>query len=92
MPNTNTKLTLTAPQMRKMAALYHDYTHSIENDSDLRKRHLHLIDYQAIPGLANDIQKTGEVRTFLDAVANYFKRFGFTVTMGENNVNYIIRF
>lgn len=91
MPNTNTKLTLTAPQMRKMAALYHDYTH-IDNNSDLRKRRLHLNDYQAISDLANDIQRTGEVRTFLDAVANYFKRFGFTVTMGENNVNYIIRF
>lgn len=91
MPNTNTKLTLTAPQMRKMVALYHDYTH-IENDSDLRKRRLHLNDYQAIPGLANSIQRTGEVRTFLDVVANYFKRFGFTVTMDENNVNYIISF
>ena len=91
MPNTNTKLILTAPQMRKITSLYLDYTH-IDNNSDLRNRHLQPVDYQAIPELANNIQRTKEVRTFMQNVAEYFKRFGFTVTMDENNINYIIRF
>lgn len=91
MPNTKTRIKLSAKQIRKISNLFNDYQ-DIESDHDLRRRHLQLVDYQAIPELANSIQKTGEVRTFLDAVANYFKRFGFIVTMDENNVNYIIRF
>lgn len=89
--NTKTKIKLTVNQMRKISRLYDDYIH-IDDDSDLRRRHLQLVDYQVIPELANRIQKTGEVRTFMQNVAEYFRRFGFTVTMDENNINYIIRF
>lgn len=89
--NTKTRIKLTGRQRAKVTSLYHDYM-DIDNDSDLRKRHLQLVDYHAIPELVNNIQRTGEVRTFMQNVAEYFRRFGFAVTMDSNNVNYIIRF
>ena len=89
--NTKTKIKLTVNQMRKISRLYDDYIH-IDDDSDLRRRHLTLTEYEAVPGLVNAIQRTGEVKTFISGVAAYFKRFGFTVTMDNNNINYIIRF
>lgn len=77
-------------KIRKLAAIYNDYV-SIETDKDLKKRKLTLAEYQAFPSVFNDYQKNGEGRTFVAAIADYFKKYGFSVSMDENNVNYIIQ-
>ena len=78
-------------KIKKLTAIYNDYM-SIETDKDLKKRKLTLAEYQAFPSVFNDYQKNrGKTRTFIDGIANYFKKYGFSVSMDENNVNYIIQ-
>lgn len=77
-------------KIKKLTAIYNDYV-SIETDRDLKKRKLTLAEYQAFPSVFNDYQKNGETRTFVTAIADYFKKYGFSVSMDENNVNYIIQ-
>lgn len=76
--------------IKKIAKLYRDYT-MIDCATDLKRRKLTLSDYHIIPKLANDIQKYGKTATFIESIANYFKKFGFDVELDENNVNYIIK-
>lgn len=89
MTNIKIRSKLTEKQMEKISGLYYDYN-QIYSVNDMRIRHLQIVDYLSIPELANNIQRTGEARTFMQNVAEYFKRFGFTVTMDSNNVNYKI--
>ena len=78
---------MTAKQIKKLSAIYHDYM-CIENDADLRKRKLSLSDYNAFPDIFKTIQSHGSTETFISSIADYFKKYGFTVT--EKSVNYCI--
>ena len=78
---------MTAKQIKKLSAIYHDYM-CIEKDTDLRKRKLSLSDYNAFPDIFKTIQSHGSTETFISSIADYFKKYGFTVT--EKSVNYCI--
>lgn len=73
----------------KMSELLNDYR-SIDDIISLHKRKLSLSDYRVIPDIFYKLKETKKVYTFISSVASYFKRFGFTVTMSNDNVNYII--
>lgn len=77
-------------KIKKLTAIYNDYV-SIETDKDLKKRKLTLAEYQAFPSVFKRYQDSGEARTFVTAIADYFKKYGFSVSMDENHVNYIIQ-
>lgn len=78
---------MTSKQMKKLSAIYHDYM-CIENDVDLKKRKLSLCDYHAFPVIFTEIQSNGSTETFISNIANYFKKYGFTVA--EKSANYCI--
>lgn len=78
---------MTSKQMVKISAIYHDYVY-IENDDDLKKRKLSLSDYRAFPEIFTEIQSNGSAETFILSIANYFEKYGFTVT--KKSVNYYI--
>ena len=77
-------------KIRKLTAIYNDYM-SIETDRDLKKRKLTYAEYQGFPSVFKRYQENGETHTFVTAIAEYFKKYGFSVSMDENNVNYIIQ-
>ena len=76
---------------RMIAWIFSDYT-SIENDADLRKRHLSLTDYNIVHDGICCLAKYKPFMTFVSNVAEYFKRNGFSVNMDENGINYVIDF
>ena len=76
-------------KIRKLTAIYNDYM-SIETDKDLKKRKFTLAEYQAFPSVFKRYQDSGEARTFVAAIADYFKKNGFSVNMDENGINYVI--
>lgn len=80
---------MTVEQYKKISNIYHDYI-SIETEKDLRKRKMSLSDYDAFRDCFNEIQRNGKTETFISALADYFKKFGFTVT--RRTVNYCITF
>lgn len=73
----------------KISELLNDYR-SIDDIISLHKRKLSLSDYRAIPDIFISLKKTKKAYTYIGSVASYFERFGFTVTMSNDNVNYII--
>lgn len=77
----------TAKQMKKISAIFNDYM-SIESDKDLKKRKMQLVDYHAFKDVFMDIQRNGKTTTFIENVARYFEKFGFSVMLDE--VNYLI--
>lgn len=77
----------TAKQIKKISAIFNDYM-SIESDKDLKKRKMQLIDYNAFKDVFMDIQRNGKTTTFIENVARYFEKFGFSVVLDE--VNYLI--
>lgn len=77
----------TAKQMKKISTIFNDYM-SIESDKDLKKRKMQLIDYNAFKDVFMDIQRNGKTTTFIENVARYFEKFGFSVMLDE--VNYLI--
>jgi hypothetical protein len=81
----------TTDKNRMIAWIFSDYT-SIENDADLRKRHLTLSDYNIVYDGNGCLAKHKPFTTFVSSVAEYFKRNGFSVNMDENGINYIIDF
>lgn len=77
----------TAKQMKKISTIFNDYM-SIESDKDLKKRKMQLVDYNAFKDVFMDIQRNGKTTTFIENVARYFEKFGFSVMLDE--VNYLI--
>lgn len=77
----------TAKQMKKISTIFNDYI-SIESDKDLKKRKMQLVDYNAFKDVFMDIQRNGKTTTFIENVARYFEKFGFSVMLDE--VNYLI--
>lgn len=64
----------------------------IENDADLRKEKLTMLDY-AIVGEC--LQSLSEIKgnaylTICTSVAEWFKRNGFNVSLDCNKINYVI--
>lgn len=81
----------TTDKSRMIAWVFSDYT-SIENDADLRKRHLTLTDYNIVHDGICCLAKYKPFTTFVSNVAEYFKKNGFSVNMDENGINYVIDF
>lgn len=77
----------TVKQMMKISTIFNDYM-SIESDEDLKKRKMQLIDYDAFKNVFIDIQRNGKATTFIESIARYFEKFGFSVVLDE--VNYLI--
>lgn len=75
--------------IKAISKVHSDYQ-SIENDRDLCARKITLAQYNCIPPLILELNKTGKAKTFHTELANYFKRFGFNATLDNNGVNYII--
>lgn len=74
---------------RMWTAVYNDYV-SIKTVRDLEKRKLTHIAYKAIPAVFNEYKKCGEGKTFIKGTADYFKRFGFSISLDENRTHYVI--
>lgn len=77
----------TAQQNRKIASVFSDYN-AIENEVDLKKRKLSLSDYRACEQVLDEIRCNGKSETFIESIADYFKKFGFKVNL--RGVNYVI--
>ena len=65
--------------------------------NDLQKKadsgklgNLSLSDFYSVCDLGKELLKHHAVKTFIKNVADYFKSFGFMVTMDFDNVNYVI--
>ena len=78
-------------EYKKMKKIYDDYT-SIDSDKDLNRRKITLYEYKVVANIATNIQEYGKGRTFIIAVANYFKKFGFNVKLDDDGINFIISF
>lgn len=66
---------------RKLSKLYNDYM-AIDDDKALKKTGMTLAEYNALPDVFERLQKNGHVNTFMTGLANYFKKFGFSVSLG----------
>ena len=63
----------------------------IEDANDLKKQRLTLADYHAARDIFGQLSTPGSsAKTFLQGVADFYSRAGFTVTMEPAGVNYII--
>ena len=69
----------------------------IKLQADLKKKintgkfeGLSLSDILCINGAGKELLKKHTAKTMIKNVADYFKRFGFLVTMDFDNVNYVI--
>lgn len=65
--------------------------------ADLQKKadsgrlgNLTLSDYQCITMIGKELVEKCVASTFIKKVADYYKSFGFTVTMDFDNVHYVI--
>lgn len=65
---------------RKLSKLYNDYM-AIDDDKALKKTGMTLAEYNALPDVFERLQKNGHVNTFMTGLANYFKKFGFSVSL-----------
>lgn len=65
---------------RKLSKLYNDYM-AIDDDRALKKTGMTLAEYNALPDVFERLQKNGHVNTFMTGLANYFKKFGFSVSL-----------
>lgn len=75
---------------RKISNLYRDYS-QIDSEKELKKRKITLAEYNAIAFSANELQSNGFFLTFSKAIAEYFKRFNFTVIPPHDfEINYKI--
>lgn len=68
---------------------------AIQNDLETRANSgrlgkLTLSDFECICHLGKELLKHHCVKTFVKSVADYFKAFGFMVTMDFDNVHYCI--
>lgn len=65
---------------RKLSKLYNAYT-AIDDDKALKRAGMTLAEYNALPDVFERLQKNGHVNTFMTGLANYFKKFGFSVSL-----------
>lgn len=63
---------------------------AIESDRDLRKEKLSLVDYHVIGDGLRTLPITKKYLLISTCAANWFKRNGFTVSLDQHGVNYIV--
>ena len=63
---------------------------AIEDYKDLRRNKLTLSEYYAAQEVYNELLRFRIAKTFISAVADFFKRFNFSVTLDYDKVNFII--
>lgn len=80
-----------AKENRMLSKIYSVYN-AIEHSNDLRKYGLSLSDYRAFPDVFQQLQNIGYAETFVKSLADFFKKNGFGVSMGDDGVNYVITF
>lgn len=82
--STKRRFTVTASAktdlVKKLTSLYNDYN-AIEDDRALRKTGMTLAEYNALPSVFEKLQKDGHANTIMTGLANYFKKFGFDVSL-----------
>jgi len=57
----------------------------------IKSNNLSLNDFRAFQHCLDEYARTGETRVFISNVANLFKKYGFSVDLDENRVNYVIK-
>lgn len=77
----------TPTQNRKISSVYSDLN-SIEHSNDLNRLKFSLNDFRTCQDVFEEIRYNGKSETFNKSVADYFKKFGFTVNL--KGVNFII--
>lgn len=65
---------------KKLSNLYNDYM-AIDDDKALKRAGMTLAEYNALPDVFERLQKNGHANTFMTGLANYFKKFGFSVSL-----------
>lgn len=71
----------------KYQALQSDFEKRMESG---KLRNLSLSDFQSVAKIGKELLIKHVSSTFIKNVAEYFKSFGFMVTMDFDNVNYVI--
>ena len=72
---------------RKYTAMQEDFEKKVNTG---KTGNLTLNDLLSIGVIAKELLRKHVASTFMKSVADYFKSFGFMVTMDFNNVNYVI--
>lgn len=62
----------------------------IDTEKDLKKNKLSLSDYDLVFRSLSDLYYNKSTKTYIKAVADWFKRNGANVKMDEEGINYII--
>lgn len=76
---------------KKIANKYKAMQEDLQKKADSgRLGKLSLSDFDSICSCGKELLKHHSVKTFIKVVADYFKSFGFMVTMDFDNVNYVI--
>jgi hypothetical protein len=57
----------------------------------IRDNKLSLNDFFSIELCLRELWQNAKTKTFITSIANTFKKYGFTVTMDQNRINYIIQ-
>ena len=71
----------------KYNALQKDFNNRVQSG---RLGNLSLSDLQGIGLVGMELLKRHTAKTVIENIANYFKHFGFMVTMDFDNINYVI--
>ena len=75
--------------MDKLREVY-DILSGIETTKDLKKNGFSLSDLQAARAAFNGIARNGSTQTYIKSVVDFFRRYGFTVSLNVDGVNYNI--
>lgn len=76
---------MTVKQMKLVSKAY-NRLEAMENEQDLKRNGLTLLDYGAAIQVYNELVHRGVSETFMGDVADWFERMGFKVT--RENINY----
>ena len=75
----------------KIANKYKAIQNDLQKKADTgRLGNLSVSDFDSVCQCGKELLKRHVAKTFLGNVAEYFKQFGFMVTMDFDNVNYVI--
>ena len=67
-----------------------DILDSVDGEKSFKKLKLTPLEYHTARLLLNEYWQNGEAKTFILAIANFFKRMGFTVMPTTDGVEFII--
>jgi hypothetical protein len=63
---------------------------AINSIKDLQKQELKLVDYNVLFVVWHELEQSGVAATFMQSVANWFKKHDCKVQMESDGINYII--